>query len=249
MAGPEDEMAAGEAGRGSVRAYREREQAIKVLKAAFVQGLLAKDEFDLRLGQAFAARTYAELVAVTADLPAGLPAAQPPKPAWAQAQQPVLRPGPAIIAANALWAGVWAYVFLLSPKHSDNGLAFNLFWAAIFTSLGVLIMTGGHVLALRHEKRSGGQLPRRPAAGAGGQASQRPLSADPAGQLPPIDHGQQHTAEAARSRLFRSPLPGSRSPRRWRPVWPVSWCCCWPVRVSQIRTVRSSPPPAALSGA
>ena len=73
MAGPEDERAAGEAGRGSVGAYREREQAIKVLKAAFVQGLLAKDEFDLRLGQAFAARTYAELVAVTADLPAGLP--------------------------------------------------------------------------------------------------------------------------------------------------------------------------------
>jgi hypothetical protein len=248
MAGPEDEMAAGEAGRGSVRAYREREQAIKVLKAAFVQGLLAKDEFDLRLGQAFAARTYAELVAVTADLPAGLPAAQP-KPARARAQQPVLRPGPAIIAANALWAGVWAYVFLLSPKHSDNGLAFNLFWAVIFTCLGVLIMTGGHVLASRHEKRSGRQLPRRPAAGAGGQASQRSLSADPAGQLPPIDHGQQHTAEAARSRLFRSPLPGSRSPRRWRPVWSVSWCCCRPVRVSQIRTVPSSPPPVALSGA
>jgi len=200
-----------------------------------------------RLGQAFAARTYAELVAVTADLPAGLPAAQPPKPARAQAQQPVLRPGPAIIAANALWAGVWAHVFLLSPKHSDNGLAFNLFWAVIFTCLGVLIMTGGHVLASRHEKRSGGQLPRRPAAGAGGQASQCPPSADPAGQLPPIDHGQQHTAEAARSRLFRPPLPGSRSPRRWRPVWPVS--CCWPVRVSQIRTVPSSPPPVALSGA
>ena len=106
MTGPEDEMAAGEAGRGSVRAYREREQAIKVLKAAFVQGLLAKDEFDLRLGQTFAARTYAELVAVTADLPAGLPAARPRKPARARAQQPVLRPGAVIIAANALWAGV-----------------------------------------------------------------------------------------------------------------------------------------------
>ena len=216
MAGPEDEMAAGEAGRGSLRAYREREQAIKVLKAAFVQGLLAKDEFDLRLGQAFAARTYAELVAVTADLPAGLPAAQPPKPARARARQPVLRPGPVIMAASALWAGVWAYVFLLSPKHGDNGVAFNLFWAAIFTCLGVLIIAGGHVLASRHEKRSGGQLPRRPATGAGGQASQRLSSADPAGQSRPIDQ-RQHTAEAARSRLFRPPLPGSRSPRRWRP--------------------------------
>jgi DUF1707 SHOCT-like domain len=37
------------------------------------EGRPDKDEFDLRLGQAFAARTYAELVSVTADLPAGLP--------------------------------------------------------------------------------------------------------------------------------------------------------------------------------
>ena len=121
------------------------------------------------------------------------------------------------MAACALWAGVWAYVFLLAPKHGDKGVAFNLFWAAIFTGLGVLIMAGGHVLASRHEKRSRGQLPRRPAADAGGQASQRLSSADPAGQLRPVDHGQQHTAEAARSGLFRPPLPGARSPRRWRP--------------------------------
>ena len=42
------------------------------------EGLLDRDEFDLRVGQAFAARTYADLAAVTADLPAGLPAGQPP---------------------------------------------------------------------------------------------------------------------------------------------------------------------------
>ena len=189
MAGPEDERAAGEAGRGSVGAYREREQAIKVLKAAFVQGLLAKDEFDLRLGQAFAARTYAELVAVTADLPAGLPAARPPKPARAQAQQPVPRPGLVIMAACALWAGVWAYVFLLPPKHGDKGVAFNLFWAAIFTGLGVLIMAGGHVLASRHEKRSGGQLPRRPAARCGRSGIPAPVIGRP-GWTAPADRSR-----------------------------------------------------------
>jgi hypothetical protein len=32
--------------------------------------MLGKDEFDLRVSQAFASRTYAELAAVIADLPA-----------------------------------------------------------------------------------------------------------------------------------------------------------------------------------
>ena len=74
MAGPGDGIAAG--GCGRLRAsHADREQVIGTLKAGFVQGRLAKDEFDLRVGQTFASRTYAELAAVTADLPAGLTAA------------------------------------------------------------------------------------------------------------------------------------------------------------------------------
>jgi Domain of unknown function (DUF1707) len=79
MAGPGDKIAAGKAGRGYLRAsHADREHVIGTLKAAFVQGMLAKDEFDLRVGQTFAARTYAELAALTTDLPAGLAAVQPP---------------------------------------------------------------------------------------------------------------------------------------------------------------------------
>jgi Domain of unknown function (DUF1707) len=60
------------AGRGHLRAsHADRERVVGSLKAAFVQGRLAKDEFDLRVGQTLAARTYAELAAVIADLPAG----------------------------------------------------------------------------------------------------------------------------------------------------------------------------------
>ena len=85
---------AGTAGRGRLRAsHADREQVICTLKTVFVQGLLDKDEFDLRVGQAFASRTYAELAAVTAGIPARPDPAPPPKPAGAQAQQPVLRPG------------------------------------------------------------------------------------------------------------------------------------------------------------
>ena len=86
---------------------------IGTLKAAFVHGMLAKDEFDQRVGQTLAARTHADLAAVTADLPAGLAAAQPPQPARAEGGQPVLRPGKVIAVATALYAGVWPFTFLL----------------------------------------------------------------------------------------------------------------------------------------
>ena len=67
MAGPQDPAAAG---RGPLRVgHTDREQVIDTLKDAFTQGRLTRDELDARTGQALAARTYAELDAVTADIP------------------------------------------------------------------------------------------------------------------------------------------------------------------------------------
>ena len=107
MAWRGDEMAARAADRGRMRAsHADREQVIGTLKAAFVQGLLDKDEFDLRVGQTFASRTHADLAAVTADIPAGLSLAPLPEPTWAQNQPPLLRPGRVIRAASVLYAGV-----------------------------------------------------------------------------------------------------------------------------------------------
>ena len=78
MAGPGDEVATGAGGHSLLRAsHAEREQIIGVLKAAFVQGRLDKDEFDLRIGQALASQTRAELAALTADIP-GPPAVSGP---------------------------------------------------------------------------------------------------------------------------------------------------------------------------
>jgi hypothetical protein len=58
MSGPGDVTAAA-GGRGHLRAsHADREQVIGILKTAFVRGMLAKDELDLRVGQTFAARTY-----------------------------------------------------------------------------------------------------------------------------------------------------------------------------------------------
>ena len=68
-----------EEGHGHLRAsYADREQAIEMLKAAFTQDRLAKDEFEARVDQAFAARTHAELAAITADIPAPVIPDQPP---------------------------------------------------------------------------------------------------------------------------------------------------------------------------
>jgi len=75
---PGDGMPVGQAGHGRLRAsHADRERVIAVVKAAFVQGRLTKDEFDRRVSQTLTARTYADLAAPTADLPRGLIAARP----------------------------------------------------------------------------------------------------------------------------------------------------------------------------
>jgi len=66
-------------GRGGLRASdADREQAVDVLKAAFVQDRLAKAEFEAHVGRALASRTYAELAAVTAGIAAPFSTVQPP---------------------------------------------------------------------------------------------------------------------------------------------------------------------------
>jgi hypothetical protein len=82
-AGPEDGTAGA---RRLLRTSRaDREQAIDVLKAAFVQGRLSKDEFDLRVGQVLASRTYADLGVLIHDIPA---LADGAPPSAARAREP-----------------------------------------------------------------------------------------------------------------------------------------------------------------
>ena len=89
--GPWDPITADVIGRGRLRASdADREQVIDALKAAFVQGMLTKDELDLRAGRALASRTNAELAVITADIPASLIEIQPPsKPVQACAAKRV----------------------------------------------------------------------------------------------------------------------------------------------------------------
>lgn len=157
MTGPEDEMAA--AGRGRMLASdADREQVIGTLKVAFVQGRLTKDELDLRVGQAFTARTYAELAVVTADIPESAAAQPPRKLAGARGWPPMnssAKTAVAVITAAtmvtvALWLIAW---------FAGNGALLAGAILATGIDLVILCAAGATLFETRHEKRSGGALP------------------------------------------------------------------------------------------
>jgi hypothetical protein len=56
---------------GMLAATADRDRTMDVLKAAYTEGRLTKEEFDSRSARVLAARTYADLATIVADLPAG----------------------------------------------------------------------------------------------------------------------------------------------------------------------------------
>jgi hypothetical protein len=138
----------------------DREKVVDMLKAAFAQGRLTNEELDLRAGQTFAARTYADLAALTADLPAGLTRTEPVrKPAQAQPRQPVDK--------AVVWSafGVIALALLAAaiavpnPTPTDDnhiGLILFLVTVVYFTAW---LVAGAQMLGTWHQQRS------RPGAG------------------------------------------------------------------------------------
>jgi Domain of unknown function (DUF1707) len=157
MAGPGDEVAAGAGGHGRLRAsYADREQVIGVLKAAFVHGRLDRDELDLRLGQALASRTRAELAVLTADLPSGPVAVpRPAKAARARTRPPASK----VVAGAALIVPAPAMVVALLFAGSEP-LA-KVAVAVVLISLLAWIAAAAQIVASWRGNRSGGQLPPR----------------------------------------------------------------------------------------
>jgi hypothetical protein len=168
MAWPGDQRAAA-AGRGRMRAsHADRDRSIDVLKNAFVQGRLTKPELDARVGQALASRTYAELAALTADIPAGSAAVPSPRPVRAPARrQPntaVRRGVPVMTATTVLTAGVWA-AGLASPAGGQALAALVLTCTVVW--FGVMLLVGAVLLDSWQDRRSGGRI-------AGGSSSRCP---------------------------------------------------------------------------
>jgi hypothetical protein len=207
MAGPGDEIAAGAGGQGRLRASRaDREQVVEVLKAAFVEERLDRDEFELRVGRALGSRTYADLAALTADIPAGLAGARRPKPA----RESVNKEAAAVVACATV-----ALAGMLAAMAAIPGLPF----VGLAVVILVFAVPTGWVLLLHDwlDKRAGRQSAQGLPPGAGGEPSQRPASADPAGQFPSIDHGQQHWLLALKRQVGyrRKYSHGGAQPLAW----------------------------------
>ena len=212
MTRPGDEVAAGAGGHSRLRAsHADREQVIEVLKTAFVQGRLDRDEFDLRVGRGLASRTYADLAALTADIPTRLTRARPPEPARESVNKKAVA---AVACATAACFGVLP-VTMLTP----DGSPFAVPVIVVTFVLWMAAPTGW--LVLLHDwldKRAGRQSAQGLPPDPGSEASRRLAPADPARQLPRTGHGLHHTAEAAQRRHSRILLPGVRPPHRGHPL-------------------------------
>ena len=136
---PEPGAQAAAAGLRASRA--DREQVIDLLKAAFVQGRLDRDEFDARIGQALARRTCGELAAVTADIPAELTAALPRRPP-VQARRRI--PFNTAVTGGACMAGL-VNVGMLAAFLSQSPVAVVLF--VVFTIIGTIMAIGAMIIA------------------------------------------------------------------------------------------------------
>jgi hypothetical protein len=160
MPGPGDQTSAAEGrSHGDLRAsHADREQVIGTLKAAYVEGRLTEDELDARVGQVYASRTYAELAAVTADIPAELTAARSARDPW-RATKIAWR-----IEYAIFLPGIVAVLLLPGGPHTSVATVVILITVVylIFWILGASLMIGS-----RPAKRPRRQLPPPPAPGIG----------------------------------------------------------------------------------
>ncbi len=145
VTGPEGHKSAADRQRLRLRAsHTDRERVIDVLKAAFVQGRLTKDELDSRIGQAFTSKTYADLAAVTADLPPS-PAAAPRPPQKVNVEAAVSL----AVVALAIPVALLQAGYLIG----SIGLVKLAALVVIVDLLG-LLAAGAQVLDSRHRQRA-----------------------------------------------------------------------------------------------
>jgi hypothetical protein len=146
-------MAAALDGHGRMRAARaDREQVIDALKAAFVQGRLTKDELDERVARALVPQTYAELAALTDDLPATLTPADPP--------------GEGSLAGAGVYVATVAGLFLVAAISNGSGNPLAVLGIVLFLSpIWLLALAGLLAFHSRLDRRAAGRLPPDPGRG------------------------------------------------------------------------------------
>jgi len=189
MSAPGDETAAGAAGR--MRAsHADRDQVIDGLKAAFVEGRLDQDEFFQRVSRALAARTHADLAALTADLPPAQLPARPLSPARERVSRKLIAAASWGTLAGAVLLACWD----LLPDWSGPVEMLMLVASFLVLAAGPL----GWLLVFHDwlEKRASGPAAASLPPGASGPTARRRGQAGPSRRVPPVDRGPGLTAEA-----------------------------------------------------
>ena len=114
---------------------------IDLLKVAFVQDRLRRDEFDARIGQALVSRTYGELAAVIADIPAEPTGALPPRPPVRVRRR---IPFNTAVTGGACMTGL-VNAGMMAALLSRSAVAVVLFM--VFTVIGTILAIGAMVVA------------------------------------------------------------------------------------------------------
>jgi hypothetical protein len=206
------------AGDGRMRAaHTDRERVVDALKAAFIQGRLTQDELDTRVGQALAARTYADLAVLTADLPAlTTQPARTPEPAPAQppnqSARKAVKSGAIVVGGIILIMSGTAFV-LGQPAAAVALAVFFTVLAAVSTALVAGIIATALKVEARHQNRTRGQLPPGPASGPHGQEPASRPAADRDRQSRRRPHGSLAVRPAGVSGSPALP-PSGRTDRR-----------------------------------
>jgi hypothetical protein len=171
---------AGGAGRerGKMRAADvDRDRVVEILKTAYTEGRLTKDEYDDRVADALSARTYADLDVLVADLPGARPVMVPPKaPAAVVPPSPEARINGLAIASLACGIAQFGFgplgtipaiVFGHMARHQikrtgERGgalAAAGLLLGYGAVVLGIVLLTLAVVAIQSHPQFPGGQFP------------------------------------------------------------------------------------------
>ena len=122
---------------------------------------LTKDELDLRAGQTFASRTYAELATLTADIPAEVAQApRRPKPAAVPARPPSNKPANKKVATWALVtvAHIPVAMTVVAVIIGNEVLA-QVAAPMLYAYFMFVMIAAAHLIDSRLRKRSGGPIP------------------------------------------------------------------------------------------
>jgi len=151
MTGAYDQTAPG-AGQ-FLASHADRNRVIDILRTAFVQGLLTRDELDARVARTCGSRTYADLAAVTADLPAWPYLAWPHRPAGDQAHAPDKAATFLTVGALAGFPPILLAVAVLANSEHLARVAVVLLFLDVFLSITAGGIALGTVIDNRFRNR------------------------------------------------------------------------------------------------